>query len=425
MPREDQKPQWLLDKEYEKQKIKYDQKPERKAPVSTVYADKTDRQENTAAIKNEPSVTQERKTVAERNVAASRNRYVRKKLTAKSVFAIVVLVLVFILFGLPLCYSAYWHLNETIYHGEMKADYSAEIQSASKDQKTYALSHRYFIKINSDKTVSCFEFVRDEDSLAITDIKEMEPNPLRDWKNVTAVQIEMSDVLGMCSDGTLLWGDLSSTPEKQAEIKDYSQRNAITKESDIIDISLKYDMAYALKSDGSVVCAGKEKGEECANRTDIVALSGREGLKKDGTITYSGFYDFISYSHWKNLASIACGDGFPAGIRKDGTVQLKDASSGEIDKARDWTDILSLNGTHEMMLGVKRDGTVAFASKEKNAEEEIAACVADWTDIKSVNVNSGVVVGKDKTGRFILAYKNDSAISRFSLIVNQQPSILF
>ena len=130
-------------------------------------------------------------------------------------------------------------------------------------------------------------------------------------------------------------------------------------------------------------------------------------------------------SHWKNLASIACGDGFPAGIRKDGTVQLKDASSGEIDKARDWTDILSLNGTYEMMLGVKRDGTVAFASKEKNAEEEIAACVADWTDIKSVNVNSGVVVGKDKTGRFILAYKNDSAISRFSLIVNQQPSILF
>ena len=251
MPREDQKPQWLLDKEYEKQKLKYDQKPERESPGSTVYADKTDRQENTAFIKDEPSVTQERKTVAERNVAASRNRYVRKKLTAKSVFAIVVLVLVFILFGLPLCYSAYWHLNETIYHGEMKADYSAEIQSASKDQKTYALSYRYFIKINSDKTVSCFEFVRDEDSLAITDIKEMEPNPLRDWKNVTAVQIEMSDVLGMCSDGTLLWGDLSYTPEKQAEIKDYSQRNAITKESDIIDISLKYDMAYALKTDGS------------------------------------------------------------------------------------------------------------------------------------------------------------------------------
>ena len=122
MPREDQKPQWLLDKEYEKQKLKYDQKPERESPGSTVYADKTDRQENTAFIKDEPSVTQERKTVAERNVAASRNRYVRKKLTAKSVFAIVVLVLVFILFGLPLCYSAYWHLNETIYNGAMKAD---------------------------------------------------------------------------------------------------------------------------------------------------------------------------------------------------------------------------------------------------------------------------------------------------------------
>ena len=366
---------------------------------------------------------EEKTQKATQRAPKKQNRKIRKRIIIAAVLAGVVMLF----FGNPIVRN----VQEAFYPSDAP-DYTAAIQAAAKEQKTFAIDNGWFVKINPDKTVSCYSYSFDDDYNAIRFTK-LDPNPLRDWRGITAVALDYRTVVGLQDTGKLLEGCLIYPPDSQSNAKYYTGiQSADNKE--ITDFSLDYHNVFALKSNGTVINLGKtdDRNKGCDGMREIAAVSAEYdeavGLKADGSVACSNSLDRLySFSYWRNISMIQFDQEMPMGLRKNGTIIHNTKKLFEHEDS--WQDIIAFSGSFYIAVGVKNDGTVLLDKHidEKNVvrEREInMEALSDWKDVAAVNTYASIAVCKDKNGVFHLRNtakmtKNDVGRDSFYHIVNE------
>ena len=357
---------------------------------------------------------EEKKQKATQRAPKKQNRKIRKRIIIAAVLA----VIVFLFFGVPIIRN----VQEAFYPSDAP-DYTAAIQAAVKEQKTFAIDYGTFVKINPDKTVSCYAYTFDDDYNAIRFTK-LDPNPLRDWRGITAVALHDWTVVGLQDTGRLLEGDLNIDPDSGINAKYYTGIQS-TDNKDITDFSMDYQNVFALKSNGTVINLGKtdDRNEGCDGMREIVAVSGELGLKADGSVACSGSGLWLNnFSYWRNIAMIQFDQEMHMGLRKNGTIIHNTKKLFEHEDS--WQDIIAFSGSSYIAVGVKNDGTVLL-DKHIYSEKEInMEALSDWKDVAAIHTYDSIAVCKDKNGVFHLRNtakmtKNDVGRDSFYHIVNE------
>ena len=359
----------------------------------------------------------------EKKAAQKTPKKLNRKTRKRIIIAAVLTVIILLVFGKPI----WGNVRETFYPLNAP-DYTAAIQTAAKEQKTFAIDHGWFVKINPDKTVSCYSYSLDDDFNAIH-FKKLDPNPLQYWRGITAVALDSSTVVGLQDTGRLLEGSLQYWPDSQSNADRYDGIRS-TDNKDITDFSMHYSDVFALKSNGTVINLGDtdDRNKGCDGMREIAAVSARYdeavGLKADGTAAYSNSVSwFYSYSYWRNLAMIQFDQDIPIGLRKNGTIIYNTKKLFEHEDS--WQDIIAFTGSHDIAVGVKTDGSVLLDKHVDSQKDINMEALTEWKDIAAVNTYGSIAVAKDKNGVFHLRNtqkmtKNDIAKDGFRILVNGQ-----
>ena len=180
--------------------------------------------------------------------------------------------------------------------------------------------------------------------------------------------------------------------------------------SDVIAVAAGNWHTVGLKSDGTVLAAGEAHSLQCdvADWTDIVAVAAGTahtvGLKADGTVVAVGNNEFgqCDVSEWTDIVAVAAGSSHTVGLRADGTVVAVGAEAiGQCDVS-DWTDIVAVAAGGRHTVGLKADGTVVAVGAEADGQCD----VSDWTDIVSVSAGDFHTVGLKSDGTIVAVGDN-------------------
>jgi len=109
----------------------------------------------------------------------------------------------------------------------------------------------------------------------------------RDWREMVAVSAGKRHTVGLKADGRVV--AVGDNEDGQCETQYWEN---------VVAISAEPSQTIGLKANGTVVATGKNKGF-CTNWKDILAISGKSGLKTDGTIVSSYTADY-----YKDLSNI-------------------------------------------------------------------------------------------------------------------------
>ena len=154
-----------------------------------------------------------------------------------------------------------------------------------------------------------------------------------------------------------------------------------------------------LTSSGTVVGTGYSTygAVDVEDWSDIVEVATGEehtiGLKSDGTVvtTYNSFYSkhYGDVSAWRDIVSVSAFGSSTIGLKADGTVVYAPSSNTreETNPFADWTDIVAISGGY----GIKADGTVVTLSGR----------FKDWSDIVNIFVGNDLVIGVKKDGSLV------------------------
>ena len=143
------------------------------------------------------------------------------------------------------------------------------------------------------------------------------------------------------------------------------------------------------------------------------------GLKADGTVVAAGDNTCgqCNVADWTNVVSIACGAWDSFGVRADGTLLHCGFSSYDLSG---WTDLHSVRACETALIGVRQDGTLlctaavgrlagaycdaaittgaAFALTEEGTVRCENDEVAAWTDLVALNNSATVLIGVSADG---------------------------
>lgn len=147
-----------------------------------------------------------------------------------------------------------------------------------------------------------------------------------DWKDVIEIGVDISTTYGLKEDGTVLCtGDYN-------EFEDFD---------DIISIS-KPEANFVLHEDGIVFgTLTASEGEE-NEWVDIVAISSNRshvvGLKSDGTVVAAGRNEYgeCDVSDWSNIICVYASEFSTYGIKEDGTIVVVGSDSKYLDEIITW-----------------------------------------------------------------------------------------
>ncbi|MCL2378338.1 MAG: TIR domain-containing protein [Defluviitaleaceae bacterium] len=204
---------------------------------------------------------------------------------------------------------------------------------------------------------------------------------LETWEDIVAVENAGSYIIGLKSDGTVISVGCDS-----------HARNSISKWRNIVAISASPTHIVGLKADGTVVATGKNTNGECyvAQWSDIVSIASTcrhtFGLRPDGTVMSTTVRRGESHiSNLHDIVAIATSDrklrsNIIAGLWADGTVVITDqyGYSGRTEYKSTTGKIVAITAGHNMLLGLKSDGTVEIITgKHPNSECDIS----NWRNI--------------------------------------------
>ena len=176
---------------------------------------------------------------------------------------------------------------------------------------------------------------------------------------------------------------------------------------DIVAISAGDGYTVGLKSDGTVIVAGKSYNVECSNFKkwrDIIAIdSGNNytvGLKSNGTVVAVGENDFgqCNVSDWTDIVAVSATWEHTVGLKSNGTVvAVGNNEDGQCDVSK-WTDIVEISNGYAHTVGLKSDGTVVAVG-----ENRLRQCaVSNWKDIISISADGYTTVGLKSDGTVVV-----------------------
>ncbi len=107
----------------------------------------------------------------------------------------------------------------------------------------------------------------------------------------------------------------------------------------------------------------------------------------------------------RRTSSLAAGYNSSVALKADGMVYTAGLDDESTKEVQTWTEIVALDSSGYITAGIRKDGTVVFADKDKtewNADT--------WTNIDKVSVGKYSVVGVKKDGTAVTESKNDAKI---------------
>ncbi|MBR6614884.1 MAG: hypothetical protein IKK95_02780, partial [Lachnospiraceae bacterium] len=118
---------------------------------------------------------------------------------------------------------------------------------------------------------------------------------------------------------------------------------------------------------------------------------------KDGTIASFGMntYGQRELDDWQDIAAVAVGNTFSAGLCEDGTVYVAGQLVGK-DEVERWENIVAITAFDDVLYGLSDDGPIV-ASK---VDEDTKACL-EWTDIMAISAWDGVFFGLTEDGTLL------------------------
>ncbi len=234
------------------------------------------------------------------------------------------------------------------------------------------------------------------------DYKDAKERSLDMWGNIAQrdmISAHLYHTVGLKSDGTVVAAGRNDNG--QCDVSGWV---------DIVAVSAGGFHTVGLKSDGTVVAVGYNSNGQCnvSNWTDIVAISaGAEhtvGLRSDGTVVAVGYNDDgeCNVSDWTDIVSVSTGGYYTVGLKSDGTV----VAVGENDyggcNVFDWAGIVAVSTSPFHTVGLKADGTVVTAGGIGVGE----CNVSDWAGIVAISVGYAQTVGLKADGTVVEAGDN-------------------
>ena len=223
------------------------------------------------------------------------------------------------------------------------------------------------------------------------------------WNNIKMISTNGVHIVGLKNDGTVVTVCRSSNSD--AKTVSYY----VEEWSDIVSIeTLKPFIVVGLKSDGTVLAAGNiMKVGQCESWRNINSIFNAGacivGLNDEGKPFTTGekHYDI---EDWNGIVDVVASHNIIAGLRKDGTVLISDTRILEHEEldVSNWTDIVALSlyddGNREArIVGLKKDGTVVISGINNKGQ----CNVRDWKDIVAVYADSNETIGLKNDGTII------------------------
>lgn len=175
----------------------------------------------------------------------------------------------------------------------------------------------------------------------------------------------------------------------------------------IVAIAAGYAHTVVLYSDGTVRAVGLNRDSQCdtSHWRGIVAIAAGHnttvGLKDDGTIVSTKHLDRRDLT-CIDVSSVSAGAAGIVCVRRNGTVAFPWSGIS----SQDWTGITTAASSWHMVLGVKKDGTIAVFG----GEDVLPPKVRNWLNLSAVAVGFGHVAGLRRTG--IVVSDGDNTFSQ-------------
>ncbi|MCL1866833.1 MAG: RCC1 domain-containing protein [Oscillospiraceae bacterium] len=246
---------------------------------------------------------------------------------------------------------------------------------------------------DSTESISTSSATVTESEIATAATEEMSatvttPPRVSDFKTTPSIEAGGNVTIGLRADGTVVVGH--SSP-----LRDYYDVQYWT---DIVAVAGEIFNVVGLKSDGTVVYSGLERKVE--NFTDIIQISAEydtiAGLKSDGTVVAMAVdYEEFDLDDWSDIIHVCAGHRFVLGIRADGKVLNFDEARGTVILG-DWEGVTQISANQTYAIGVKADGTVVTTSSDKYISQ-----AEKWTDIVQVSAGMVNAVGLKKDGTVV------------------------
>jgi alpha-tubulin suppressor-like RCC1 family protein len=224
------------------------------------------------------------------------------------------------------------------------------------------------------------------------------------WKNIAAIGMGDVHTLGLRQDGTVVM----VSEYDPVLLNHYEYENW----RNVIAISSGDMHTVALLSNGTIVSDGYQRKRECdtgalmakAGKHKVVAIAAgfhqTLALLDNGTVIADGAdstMTALNVGGWTDIAAIAAGSEYSAGLRSDGTVVVTE-SSWDVSG---WEDIVALAAGDFFLLGLRADGTVVSVGS-KNVPD-----VSGWEDIVCLAAGNDHAVAVDSQGYLWSAGSNE------------------
>lgn len=205
------------------------------------------------------------------------------------------------------------------------------------------------------------------------------------WTDIVAVAAGYAHTLGLCSDGRVVAAGENACG--QCEVGDWT---------DVVQIACGPFDSYAVRSDGTVLCCGYlSERMVISGWTDVIALGAGEGtvfaVRKNGMLLgfpQSGLCDR------QDLCAVTAAGYDPVGLDRNGTAH------SDVRDLSDWTDLIAIDGSAAMLIGLKTDGTLLCLPLMPVPDALLSALDAERD-----------VVGLSVAGTYVLLLHADGTIS--------------
>ncbi len=210
--------------------------------------------------------------------------------------------------------------------------------SSAKDIVKFYCSNSRIICLNKSGEIEIFPEKSEKTDLNL------------DWKGLSDIIGSNEQILGLKKDGTVLYYDkISNNSWGEKDVSSWS---------DVKAIATGVNFNVGLKSDGTVVAAGRYEGMYGSSWKDIVELSVRDydtlGLKNDGTLMTTSYK---KAEKWNNIISAKLVKEGIFGLKSDGTILYEGININKNKEALNWKSIVYIQDQGQYVIALKADGT--------------------------------------------------------------------
>ncbi len=220
------------------------------------------------------------------------------------------------------------------------------------------------------------------------------------WSGITALAMGYSHAVGLRSDGTVVAAGRNNAG--QCDVNNWT---------DICYIAAGDYHTVGICSNGTVVAVGNNAFGQCnvSDWRDIVSVSAcgemTVGLRSDGTVVAVGnnVYGQCEVSDWENIVAVAAGKFHVVGVRADGTVVAVGETRLDRCNVSEWTDIVGISANVYHTVGLRSDGTVVACG-----DNYVGRCdVFTWSGITAVATGNRISLGLRSDGTLLAVGYNE------------------